>query len=591
MLVQEPKNHLNKYRLLTILALVIIFFSVLFFRFFDLQIVHHARYSNQAIGNMLNRTDIVAPRGLVYDRQGRKVIYNVPSYDLVVYPDLIRQHPETWQKIAGICGESEERLKETMRRNQIGAYRPAVILRNIDFKTNTRINENILDLSGAEVVFNPVREYLDDFRSGNILGYTAPIRRGEFYKYHQEGYKPGDNIGHDGIEKQYEHLLRGERGYRYKQVNAIGKPLNDQAYEQINPVPGNAIYLTIDTRIQAVAESLMTAYNGAALLMNYENGEIIAAVSSPGYDPGIFNEGLTQAQWDSISQDKRVPLFNRLIRGQYPPGSIYKMIAACAGLEKNVITPATEYECTGIYPLGGREYRCSHVHGMENLNEAIAHSCNIYFYNTILELGVDNWSEYQALFRFGERTGIDLPGEMPGIAPNRDFLDNQYGRRKWWKGTWLNMVIGQGDVLITPVQAIRYAGILATHGKVVTPHFLYAVQYTKSGETEYPEYSHDRIDGISASTWKEIEDGMKNAVQRSWGTGRTANVPGLDMYGKTGTAQNPHGEAHAWFIGYSKLKNFPYAVAVFIEHGIGGSETAAPIAGKILKAYYHMIRS
>ncbi|MDD3716591.1 MAG: penicillin-binding protein 2 [Candidatus Marinimicrobia bacterium] len=588
---KEPQNHINKYRLLAISTVAVLLFCILIIRFFDLQIIQHAVFKSQAMGNMLNRTDISAPRGLVYDRDGRKLIYNIPSYNLVVYPDLIRQHPETWQKLANMCGIPVASLQENMKRSQIGAYRPAVVLRNINFKINTCINENILDLPGAEVAFDPVREYLNEIKSGNILGYTAPIRPQDYYLYRQQGYKPGDFVGYDGIEKQYEHLLKGERGYRYKQVNAVGKPLNDQAYEQINPKPGDALYLTIDSRLQAEAEVLMQKYNGAAVLMNYENGEILAAVSSPGYDPDLFNEGLTQAQWDSVSQDKRIPLFNRMIRGQYPAGSIYKMIAAIAGLEKGVITPETQYECTGIYALGGREYRCSHVHGMENLNEAIAHSCNIYFYNVILELGVDDWCYFQKKLGFGELTGIDLPGELPGIAPDRDFLDRQYGRRKWWKGTWLNMVIGQGDVLITPIQAVRYAAILATRGKVPTPHLLRAVHSTETNSLEYPEYPLRKIDGISDNTWKEIESGMLNAVQSNWGTGRTANVPGLNLFGKTGTAQNPHGEAHAWFVGYSKLKDFPYAVAVFVEHGMGGSDTAAPIAGKLLKAWYYMRRS
>ncbi|MBW6457574.1 MAG: penicillin-binding protein 2 [FCB group bacterium] len=587
---QEVKNRIGNYRIIALLVFAVVLFLILIIRFYDLQIVNHAIYRNQAIGNMLNRVDIAAPRGLVYDRNGKKLIYNVPCYNIVVYPDIIRQNPGTWDKLEKITGAPVAQLQRNMQRNQVGAYRPAVVLRNIDFKVNTRINEDIQEFPGAEVVFSPIRAYAPEIKSGNLLGYTAQIRQRDIQQYRSLGYKLGDNIGYDGIEKQYEDLLKGERGYRYKQVNAVGQPLGDQAYEQINPVPGNAIFLTLDHRLQAYAENLMANHNGAAILMNYENGEIIAFVTSPAYDPGIFVDGLTQAEWDSIVQDKRIPLFNRVIRGQYPPGSIYKMVGAIAGLEKKIISPAVEYECTGVYTLGGRNYKCSHVHGMENLNEAIAHSCNIYFYNVILDLGIDDWSHYARMLAFGEVTGIDLPGELPGINPDRDFLDRQYGRRKWWRGTWLNMVIGQGDVLVTPIQVARHTAVLATKGKIVTPHLLKSVQYTEDMRIENIEYPVRHITSISDATWKEVRSGMRNAVQSSWGTGRTANVPGLDMYGKTGTAQNPHGESHGWFLGYSALKDFPYAVVVFIEHGSSGSEIAAPFAGQILRTYYHMRR-
>ncbi len=585
---KEVKNRIGQYRITTIFVLALLMFIILIVRFYTLQITNYAIYRSAAVGNMLNRIDISAPRGIVYDRNGQEIIYNVPCYNVIVYPDLIKRHPDTWQKLADITGASVEALQYTMKRNQYGAYRPAVVLRNIDFKINTIINENIQDLPGAEIVFSPIREYTNDIKSGNLLGYTAQIRRKDMYKYRESGYKLGDIIGYDGVEKQYEYLLRGKRGYRYKLVNASGKPLNDQAYEQINPEPGNALYLTIDCELQAYAESLLVNYNGAAIVMNYENGEILASVSSPTYDPDMFTDGLTQAEWDSIVQDKHIPLFNRMIRGQYPAGSIYKMVAAIAALEKKVITPSTEFECTGVYNLGGRDYKCSHIHGMENLNEAIAHSCNIYFYNLILKLGIDDWSYYAKHMTFGELTGIDLPGELAGICPDREFMDKQYGKRKWWKGMWLNMVIGQGDVLVTPMQVIRYTGILATRGKIVTPHVLKSIHYTHDNTTQKPEYQVKQINEISASTWREIGAGMQNAVQSSWGTGRTANVPGLHMYGKTGTAQNPHGESHGWFLGYSKKTDFPYAVVVFVEHGITGSDIAAPVAGQLLKAYYYM---
>ncbi len=585
---RESKNLTSKYRVLTILILSLLTFVVLVVRFFDLQIIHYSAYRSEAVGNMLNRVDIAAPRGLVYDRKGRKLIYNVPCYNLVVYPHIIKQNPGTWEKLEAVTGETAEKLKKEMERNQYGAYRQAVVLRNIDFKVNTMINEDIQNYPGAEVVFSPIREYTDDIKSGNILGYTAQILKRDFYRYRQRGYKLGDFIGFDGIEKQYEDLLRGERGYRYKQVNAVGKPLSDQAYEQINPVPGNALYLTVDLDLQAYAETLLADHNAAAIVMNYKNGEIVAAVSSPGYDPDMFTEGLTSTQWDSIVQDKRIPLFNRLIRGQYPPGSIYKMVAAAAALEEQTITPSTEFECTGVFSLGDREYKCAHVHGIEDLNDAIAHSCNIYFYNVILKQGIDDWSDYAKRMGFGAPTGVDLPRELAGISPDRDFLDRRYGKRKWWKGMWLNMVIGQGDVLVTPMQVIRYTGILATHGKMVTPHFLRSVHYTEQDSSENPEFPVHDVEGISEATWREIASGMKNAVQDSRGTGRTANVPGLDMCGKTGTAQNPHGEAHGWFLGYSRKKDFPYAVTVFVEHGIAGSDIAAPVAGQLLKAYYHM---
>lgn len=584
----EVKNRMKRKRVVALFVLALFLFLILVIRFYSLQVVNYSSYRSEAVGNMLNRIDIAAPRGIVYDRNGKELIYNVPCYNVVVFPDIIKQHQETWEKLSKLTHVPIETLKKEMKRNQYGSYRPAVVLRNIDQRINAVINESIQDLPGVEISFDPIRKYSNKIISGNLLGYTAEIRGRDLYKYRDEGYKLGDVIGYDGIEKQYEYLLRGIRGYRYKQVNATGKPLNDKAYEQTNPIPGSALYLTIDQELQAYAESLLVDYSGAAIMMNYENGEIITSVTSPSYDPEMFARGLTQTQWDSIVQDKRIPLFNRTIRGQYPPGSIYKMIAAIAGLEKGIVNPNTEFECNGVFDMGGREFKCSHIHGLENLDDAIAHSCNIYFYNLILELGIDDWSSYAKDMTMGQLTGVDLPGELPGICPDREFLDNQYGRRKWWQGMWLNMVIGQGDVLMTPMQAVRYVGILATRGKIVQPHFLAKVQKQGQELDKKITYPVSFTQEITASTWEEIEKGMFHAVQSSWGTGITANVPGLKMYGKTGTAQNPHGKPHAWFIAYSKLNDFPYAVVVFIEHGLAGADVAAPMAGKLLKAYYYM---
>lgn len=536
------------------------------------------------------RTNIPAPRGLVYDRHGKDLIYNVPSYNVVVYPNILKENPETWDKLQSMTGVDKASLKKTMKKNMYGIYRQAVVLRNINFKTNTLLNENIYQLPGVEVIFCPIREYSNDIMGGNILGYTAQIHSRDIQKYRDKNYKLGDNIGFDGIEKEYEDLLRGKKGYQYKQVNAIGQPLESSIGKHADPQPGSNLYLTLDMDLQAYAESLLTDKKGAAILMNYENGELLACVSAPTYDPDIFVDGLTQTEWDSIVQDEKIPLFNRVLRGQYPPGSIYKMIAVAAGLEKRVITPATQFTCTKTFELGGREFNCSHEHGLETLTEAIAHSCNIYFYNVILALGLDDWWYYGHIMGFGEKTNIDLPGEQKGVHPDRKFLDKRYGKGKWWKGTWLNVVIGQGDVLVTPLQAVKYAGILATRGKVVRPHLLKKVVYQSSGEQEYIKYPQYTIHDISSSTWREIEHGMRDAVQSSWGTGKYANVPGLNMYGKTGTAQNSHGDNHAWFLGYSKKRDFPYAVVVLVENGGLGGSAAAPLAGKLLKKYYYVLK-
>jgi penicillin-binding protein 2 len=354
---------------------------------------------------------------------------------------------------------------------------------------------------------------------------------------------------------------------------------------------GDDLYLTIDIQLQEYVEGLLEEKKGAIVVMNPQNGEILAITSKPDYDPNIFSGIISNVKWDQLSNDPAQPLYHRASQGLYPPGSTYKIVAEIAALEEKVITPDWIVNCPGYYRLGKRIFKCWAIHGKVNIYSAIEQSCNVYFFTLILKLGIDRWSKYVNIFRFGEYSQIDIPEESVGVAPNRTYMDIKYAREGWTEGNLLNMVVGQGDVLVTPIQMAVFTSLLATHGKWVEPHIGYATRREGSSVPQLLNFMSDSIIAISQETWSIIDSSLSRVIFGKRGTGRLAKVKGLSLYGKTGTAQNPHGEDHAWFIGFSRNSKRPLAIVILIENGGSGSTAAAPLAGKIWRFYDRMYKN
>ena len=332
----------------------------------------------------------------------------------------------------------------------------------------------------------------------------------------------------------------------------------------------------------------MADKKGAAIVLDPRNGDVLALMSKPDYDPEIFSNPLTPEIWNQLVNHENKPLYNRASQSLFPPGSTYKLVLAAAGLETGKINLEEKILCTGAFRLGNRLFHCwkKTGHGEVNFMAAVEQSCNVYFWEKCLEIGLEKWSEFSQEFQFGKRTKIDLPNESPGLVPTKEYFDRKYGEKKWTRGLVLNLVVGQGDLLTTPLQMAQFAMILGNEGILFRPHLVKKIQDTLTGEAVFTEIDSIQIQGTSKKTYRTIKQGMNLVVNGVNGTAKSARIRGVIVCGKTGTAQNPHGNAHAWFIGFAPMDEPEIALCIMVENGGSGGRVAAPIAGGVLSIYF-----
>lgn len=582
------QNDLEHSRFIIIVIVMILLFSTLLFRIYNLQIVQYYELYSKSIKNIYKEVNLLAPRGKMLDRFNRIILYNNSSYNLIVYPAEIANHPKTWENLSNYFDIPVDELKQQMTKNMVSYYFPTILKEDIDYSTLTYLYEHILELPGIDLEKKPVRKIREGANASHIIGYTNLINPEKLDDEKYSNYKANDIVGWRGLEKQYESILRGIDGTKYMKINAIGQNIGEEYSMRVEPQSGNDLILTIDWDLQGFVESVIKDTSGAVIVMNYKNGEILAMASMPDFNPELFQKKISPEDWTNIIFSPKYPLVNRAIHAEYAPGSVFKLVAVITSQENAVVSPYYSTVCNGSYKLGRRRFYCWNRsgHGTENMFDAIAHSCNVYFYKLMLKLDFDEWIKYSKILGFGKKTNIDLPDEKIGIVPDREYMKKTYGR--WSKGHLLNFVIGQGDVLTTPIQLAKYVSIIASGGYDIQPHLLKAIYYHKKNETVSKKYEHKKIDEISEHSLSIVREGMRRVVQGETGTARYSNVENLDIHGKTGTVQNPHGKDHASFISFSGREDFPYAIVVFIENGVGGSKTAAPIAKKIYDFYWEL---
>ncbi|MDO9548332.1 MAG: penicillin-binding protein 2 [Candidatus Marinimicrobia bacterium] len=577
-------NATSLHRNLLILV-VFTLFLVLGIRLYQLQIVDYKRFAGIAEANRIRVVSQEAPRGIIFDRNGDIIVDNKSQYNVNLIPFEVAKNDSIYSLLSDILNIPESEIQRRVKKNWRGRFLPVRIAGDINFETLTELEERRLELPGVMYSLEPIRSFPSQANLSHVLGYLREIDKDVLRMIKDYGYRPGDLIGWNGVEREYESILRGKRGFDYVQVNVYGQEVGKVRDERsVKSQFGNDLYLTIDIGLQAYTEQLLKDKKGAAVVMDAKTGEILMIVSKPDYSPGLFSGIVESNVWNELVNDAERPLYNRVIQGTYPPGSTFKIVAVLASLEKNILDPETTVRCRGVYKLGRRDFKCwkESGHGRMNLFDAVVNSCNVYFYTLVRKMDVNLWSGYARKFRFGELTKVDLYGESQGIVPNESFMNEKYGKGGWSEGNKLNLVIGQGDLLVTPLQMVRFTGALATHGKLTTPHL--GLKYMERGTNRFHQFSFstaDSIPSISASSWEFIEKAMYDVVNSKTGTGRAARVRGLDVYGKTGTAQNPHGEAHSWFIGYSKDGARTLAITVLIEHGGSGGGEAAVTARQI----------
>ena len=595
----EPAEFRQKLKFVIILVCMVV--SILLIRLWYLQVIKGDELKQRSENNAVRFRKIQPLRGLVTDRNGVVVVDNRPSFDLLymptkgVNPELLIQKIKDIYKTKSIEYASDQPFPKTVK-----PYLPVRLEKNVSIEKVALVETNTIDLPGIYVDVTPVRLYVDGEMIAPIIGYTGEVSKEEL-ETSEEDYLSGDITGKHGIEKILDPYIRGRRGNELVEVNAFGKVIKNLG--RIDPVSGSNVVLTIDAQLQKAAWEAFAGLAGAAVAMDPRDGSVLAMVSLPSFDPNLFNSGIAPVEWEKLQKNPLNPLSNRAISGQYPPGSTYKLIVAAAALEEGVITPETRISCGGSFDLGNRTYRCwkKHGHGSVNLHRALVESCDVYFYTVGKMLGVDKIARYARLFGFGEATGIELSHERKGLVPTREW---KLARMKepWQLGETISISIGQGFNLTTPLQLVQAYSALANGGTRWRPRLVQRIAWSDgSTQKEYfPEKKGDLA--LSQQTIAVLNRALWGVVNEPGGTGAAARRPHADVCGKTGTSQViglPQNEKarrtlkiatfhkdHALFVCYAPMKSPEIAIVVVAENAGGGGAVAAPIARKILNAYF-----
>ncbi|MFA5335288.1 MAG: penicillin-binding protein 2 [Candidatus Omnitrophota bacterium] len=557
-------------------TIINIAFLVILAGIFYLQVLRWPLYHTLAKNNHIRLIPFPGLRGTIYDRNGLAMVDNRLSFDVVIIPQEVENTDKTYDRLAQALGISRARIESIIRKESSAPFAPITISGDVDKDLAFSLEEQKQRLPGVLVLPRTIRWYIYGERASHVIGYLSLINKKELDDLEDYGYSVSDLVGRSGIEKAYDKYLKGEDGGMQLEVDAAGRLVRILGSK--NQKKGRDITLTLDAKLQAYAADCLEGQRASAVFMDPRNGEILAMASSPSFDPNIFIEpGKNDVAVGYVKSSAR-PMLNRAINGQYPPGSIFKTVLAFAALDTKKATVHTTFVCPGRYYLGRAEFDCWKLegHGPQDMRDAITHSCNVYFYNLGRKLGPDVISEYAQKVGLNKPTGIDIGGESGGLIPNPAWKKARRGQ-SWYEGETVNFSIGQGDVLVTPLQMTEVASILAMGGAAPRPHII-----KKIGETTV-NVPKPRMVPMSKDTADTIKSAMVNAVSSDTGTGQRARVEGLKIAAKTGTAEAPNGDPHAWFMGFAPADDPKVAFVVMVEHGGHGGVAAADIAGKILK--------
>lgn len=571
---------------LRILQIVIgLMFLVLFGRLVQLQVIEYETYSPISERNSIRQETVNPSRGLILDRNSKIIVENTPVYSIFVTPADFKT--ENIELLAKLMGLPEESVQIALRQARTYSWhRSSRLFSEVEFDIFSRIEENIWRLPGITHQIESRRSYPAGIKASHTLGYLSEITAQEFSR--STAYRLGDKTGRSGIELTYESRLRGETGLQLRRVNAYGQgigPFDDGTLDR-NPIKGANIVTTIDLELQRLAEKLMVNKAGGLVAMDPNTGEILAIVSSPDFDISRLSGRMDRDYWIQLNSDTLRPLFNRAIAMREPPGSTFKPVMGLVGLRLGIVTPETQVFCNGGYTRG-RLYRCTAIHGNQNLEEAIKNSCNTYFFRMMdriaLTHGLNDWHALINRMGLGRRNNIDLPSENTGLLPDSSQMDMMFGRRQWGLGDQINLGVGQGAMGATPLQMAIIASEIANGGYWVQPHIVKHINH-ENGETDTTTPGKSRIEWIRDQDLAVVRLGMRRAVTE--GSGQFyADIRSIEVAGKTGTAQNSRGRDHGWFISYAPYDNPKIAVAVIIENGGFGSVSAAPIASLLIEQY------
>lgn len=540
------------------------------FNLFYTQVLKGKYYYGLSMRNRIRVVSLEGARGKIMDRNGQVLADNQLTFNVSVISQDIANRRALFDYLSRVIGVPAEELNKRFRRKFLTPFTPVVIAEDVPRDVAVEIEENKFAFPGVMVEESYRRVYPQGSVGAHILGYVGKISRAKMEKLKDYGYSLQSIIGHSGIEEFYDDVLRGDTGGRQIEINNRGQEVRLLGLR--NPTVGKDVMLTIDQALQEAADEIMLGRPGAVMVMDASNGEILALVSSPSFDPNDFVNVNQRGSLNVYFQDRLSPLLNRVTSGQYPPGSVFKVPVALAALETKHIKANTTFVCPGYYSIGEYRFGCTHVHNDENLIEALVHSCNVYFYRVGLLVGSDEIRRYSSLMGLNAKTGIDL-AESPGSVPSR----GTYRSGRWYTGDTINFSIGQGKVLATPLQMVKMMSVVANRGKIVQPHLLLSVDGRPS-----ERYAKTTTLKFNPETFKHLEQGLLGVVEDAEGTGHELAIPDLKSYGKTGTAQaGGDKEHHAWYVGYTRSKIRTVVYCVFLENG-GSSYNAVVLARELL---------
>lgn len=574
-------------------------FSALAVSFWVLQVVQHEKFEEMAENNHQRTLALRAPRGIVFDRDGRPLVENRHSYSISIVREHTTNLDRTVSLLASVLEVPEAQVREIVERHRREpSYRPITVVQDATLAQVAAVTARRLDFELPDVVVEevPTRQYPTALAS-HLFGYVGEVSDAQVAA-ESGALKSGAIVGQSGIEKVYNTLLMGNDGAKRVVVNSVGREI--RTLDEDEPVEGKRLQLTLDYDVQKALEDVFrkSGFNGASVVLDPRDGAVLAFTSLPGYDPNAFAAGIDRASWASLNTDQLRPLQNRATQGRYSPGSTFKMAVALAALEEGVITPDFKVSCPGHATFYGRTFKCWKAagHGGIDLRHAIEQSCNVYFYTVGNMVGIDKIHKWATLLGLGEKSMIDLPNEVQGLVPSPEWKQRRF-KEKWYAGETISVSIGQGGVSLTPVSMAVYAATLANGGTRVTPHLLKAVD-DGTGWKPVPAPPPQSTSSVNPEKLQAIRDGLWMVVNAG-GTGRKARIEGKDVSGKTGTAQviSNQGRAaaagkttrdlrdHGWFVFFAPRDNPRIAGVVFAEHGEHGGNAAA-LARHVLDTFF-----
>ncbi len=582
-------------RLPLLAAFIILFTAVLFFRLWYLQVVKGATYQELAESNRIRPIRIRPPRGIIYDRNGRPLVENVLTFDISIVPEDVTSLDDTIAKLAPIVKMKPGEIRSDLdQAAPIRArFEPVKIEEEAPWNEIAVVEAHQEELPGVIVEPEHRRHYPYGGMASHLFGYIGKVTPAQRKKLQHADI--GLLIGQSGIEKTYDKLLRGTAGKRMIQVNASGMKVKDLGIEE--PKPGTDLFLTLDLDVQRAAEESLGDRAGAVVALDPNTGEVIALVSHPTYDPNLFPRGISPRDWERLSNDPSHPLYNRAIQSVYPPGSTFKIVVSLAGLDLGVINPREKITCTGSLRSGRRVFRCwkRGGHGSLDFHHALVESCDVYFYTMGDRIGFDRVAKYARMLGLGRLTGIELPDEKPGLVPDPEWK-REHLHEPWYQGDSFINSIGQGFLLMSPLQAAEMISAVANGGVFYKPRLLKETRNRNTDAVKFFSPVVERRISLNPTALDEVRSALIGVTSEEGGTAHRAATPLATVAGKTGTAQviaqkvpgrklSESTRDHAWFVGYAPAEAPKIAVAVLVEHGGHGGSAAAPVARKVIEEY------